>query len=313
MLQGLDVTESPRRTSALRTVWLDLGWLVVLVISLAFPLVVDALGKLSYAWSLAFWLIPILYLIPLFLTLTADGHGRRRRALSLTVGLIVGLGVVLDFLLGPLTLTFPGCVVDDGRYLYCLAGRVPIEEIFFYAFGPIAIVLVYAAADERWLKAYNPKDDLLNVKLLQISPPLVVTAVVAAAFLTIVWRVRGEFPTYATFLTAGALLPAIVLYRCIGRFVNWPAFAATTLYVTLTSVIWEVTLAVPRGWWGYEMRGMLAAIGAWSRPEPFPVEAAFVWVAATFSAVLTYEFFKAFMHHPSRSSRVALIGPPRGR
>ena len=75
-----------------------LGWLVVLVVALGFPFVVDALGRLTYAWSLAFWGIPILYLIPLFLTLTADGHGRRRRALMLTVGLIVGLGVVLDFL-----------------------------------------------------------------------------------------------------------------------------------------------------------------------------------------------------------------------
>ena len=307
------MTANSRLASAVRTVWLDLGWLVVLVIALAFPFVVDAFGKLSYAWSLAFWAIPILYLIPLFLTLTGGGQGRRRRALLLTVGLIVGLGVVLDFLLGPLTLTFPGCVVNDGRYLYCLAGRVPIEEILFYALGPIAIVLVYAAADERWLQAYNPKDDLLNVKLLQISPPLVVTAVAAAAGLAIVWLVRGVFPVYATFLSAGALLPAVVLYRCIGRFVNWPAFAATTLYVTLTSVIWEVTLAVPRGWWGYEMKGMLGSIGAWSRPEPFPVEAAFVWIAAPFSAVLTYEFAKAFMHHPSRSTRIALIGPPRGR
>lgn len=289
--------------------WLDLGWLVVLVLALAFPLVVDAFGALTYAWSLAFWGIPILYLIPLFLTLTAGGHGRRRRALLLTVGLIVGLGVVLDFLLGPLTLTFPGCVVNDGRYLYCLAGRVPIEEMLFYALGPMAIVLVYAAADERWLQAYNPKDELLNVRLLQISPPLVVTAIVAAAALVVAWLVRGQFPTYATFLTAGALLPAVVLYRCIGRFVNWPAFAATTLYVALTSVIWEVTLAVPRGWWGYEMKGMLGAIGPWSRPEPFPVEAAFVWLAAPFSAVLTYECAKAFMHHPSPSARVALLGP----
>ena len=304
------MTAPPPLASAVRTVWLDLGWLVVLIIALAFPFVVDAFGKLSYAWSLAFWVIPILYLIPLFLTLTGGGQGRRRRALLLTVGLIVGLGVVLDFLLGPLTLTFPGCVVNDGRYLYCLAGRVPIEEILFYALGPIAIVLVYAAADERWLQAYNPKDDLLNVKLLQISPPLIVTAVVVAAGLVIVWLVRGAFPTYAAFLSAGALLPAVVLYRCIGRFVNWPAFAATTLFVTLTSVIWEVTLAVPRGWWGYEMRGMLGAIGPWSRPEPFPVEAAFVWIAAPFSAVLTYEFAKAFMHHPSRSSRVALLGQP---
>ena len=172
----------PRLASALRTVWLDLGWLVVLVVALGFPFVVDALGKLTYAWSLAFWVIPILYLIPLVphadgrrawpatprpvADRRADRRARRRCSTSFSVRL---------------TLTFPGCVVNDGRYLYCLAGRVPIEEILFYALGPIAMILVYAAADERWLQAYNPKDDLLNVKLLQISPPLVVTAVVAAA------------------------------------------------------------------------------------------------------------------------------------
>ena len=33
------------------------------------------------------------------------------------------------------------------------------------------------------------------------------------------------------------------LYRTIGNLTNWPAFAVTTLWVILTSVIWEVTLA----------------------------------------------------------------------
>ncbi len=47
-----------------------------LVAALAFPFVVDSLGRLTYAWSRGFWVIPILYLIPLFLTLTADGHGQ---------------------------------------------------------------------------------------------------------------------------------------------------------------------------------------------------------------------------------------------
>ena len=57
------------------------------------------------------------------------------------------------------------------------------------------------------------------------------------------------------------------------------------------------------------MQGMLGAIGAWSHPEPFPIEAAFVWMAAPFSSVLTYEFAKAFIYHPSPSSRIALLGP----
>jgi hypothetical protein len=302
------LTAMRRVATVARTIWLDLGWLVMLVITLAVPLVLDTFGRLTYASSLAFWIIPIVYLLPLFLTLTTGDKQRLRRALWLTVVPIVVLGVILDFLIGHLTLKFPGCTLDDGRYVYCLDGRVPVEELLFYAMGPVAMVLVYAAADERWLSAYNPKDDLVDAKLLQISPPLVATAALAAAALSVVWFVRGTFPTYAVFLTAGAVLPAVFLYRAVGRFVNWPAFAVTVLYVALTSIIWEVTLAVPRGWWGYEMRGMLGAIGPWSRPEPFPLEAAFVWIAAPFSCVLTYEFAKAFMYHPSPSARVALRG-----
>jgi hypothetical protein len=291
-----------------RKLWLDLGWLIVLTITFGTTLVLDALGVLNYAWSLLLWGIPIAYLAPLFAMLTREGTGRRRKALLLTVVLIVTLGVVLDFLLGHLTLVFPGCETE-GKYLHCIGGEVPVEELLFYALGPVAIVLAYACADERWLAAYNPADDLLDVKLLQISPPIVLTALGAAIFLTVVWQIKGAFPTYATFLAAGSLLPSMFLYRAIGRLVNWPAFAVTTLYVALTSVIWEVTLALPRGWWGYKMEGMLAQINAWSSPHPFPVEAAFVWIAAPFSSVLIYEFAKAFMHHPSRSTRDALLGP----
>ena len=38
------------------------------------------------------------------------------------------------------------------------------------------------------------------------------------------------------------------LYRTIGTLTNRPAFAVTTLYVIVTSLIWEVTLAIPRQW-----------------------------------------------------------------
>jgi hypothetical protein len=285
---------------------MDLGWLIVLVATFATVLTLDAFGALTYFWSLLFWAIPIAYLMPLFLNLTREGSGRRRKALLLTTGMIVGLGVVLDFQLGDLTLVFPDCATS-AKYVYCIDGRVPVEELLFYAAGPVAIVLVYACADERWLKAYNPPDNLLDLKLLQVSPPLVFTAVASAIALALVWQAKGVFPTYATFLAAGALLPAIFLYRAIGSLVNWPAFAATTLYVAVTSVVWEVTLAVPRTWWGYRMEGMLGVITAWSLPHPFPIEAALVWMAAPFSSVLTYEFAKAFMHHPL-SSRDALLG-----
>ncbi len=300
----------------MRTFWLNLGWLVVLVVTFAVPLTLDAFTRLNYFTSLTMWLIPILYLWPTFAMLTANGTGRRRRALLATVALIVGLGVVLDFVIGFLTLRFPGCsdpnVAPTGRYLLCLPavnGRIPIEELLFYAMGPVAMVLVYACADERWLGKYNPPDDLVDLKLIQVSPRIAVVGAAGAVAALILWRINGTFPTYFAFLVAGAVLPAMFLYRSIGGLTNWPAFAVTTLYVILTSVIWEATLAIPRSWWGYEPSGMIGAtIAAWSRGESiFPIEAAVVWLFAPFASVLTYEFAKALTHHP-KPTRVALFG-----
>jgi hypothetical protein len=294
--------------------WLNLGWLVMLVVTVAVPLALDAAGRLTYFTSLAFWGIPILYLWPVFSTLTADGTGRRRRAMRYAAGTIVLLGIVLDFLLGFLTLRFPGCSEPAGSspYLWCLPavrGSIPIEELLFYALGPVVMVLVYACCDERWLSAYNPHDDLLDLKLIQPSPRLAMVAVIAAVMALVLWRVNGTFPTYFVFIAAGAVLPAMFLYRAIGHLINWPAFAVTTLYVIVTSLIWEVTLAIPREWWGYEPSGMMGVtIAAWSRGDAiFPVEAAAVWLFGPFSSVLIYEFAKALTHHPG-STRTALFG-----
>ena len=303
----------------MRTFWMNLGWLIVLIATVGAALGLDAAGRLTYFTSLVMWGIPILYLWPLFTVLTATGTGRRRRALGWTVATIVGLGVVLDFLIGHLTLRFPGCagVVGASPYVLCLpavGGRVPVEEVLFYAMGPVAMVLVYACADERWLSKYNPPDNLLDLKLIQVSPQLIGVAAAAALAALILWRVNGTFPTYFVFLAAGALLPAILLYRAIGALTNWPAFAATTLYVILTSVIWEVTLAIPRGWWGYQASGMIGVtISAWSRGDAiFPLEAAVVWIFAPFASILTYEFAKALTHHP-QSTAEALFGSATSR
>jgi hypothetical protein len=301
-----------------RTFWLNLGWLIVLVLTVAVALGLDAVGRLTYFTSLVLWGIPILYLWPVFSMLTASGTGRRRRALRWTVATIVVLGIVLDFLLGHLTLRFQGCSESGpDQYVLCLpavGGRVPLEELLFYAMGPIAIVLVYACADERWLSKYNPVDDLLNLKLIQPSPRLMIVAAIAAVTALVLWRINGTFPTYFAFLAAGALLPAIFLYRTIGNLTNWPAFAVTTLYVILTSVIWEATLAIPREWWGYQPSGMIGVtIAAWSRGDAiFPVEAAAVWIFAPFASILTYEFAKALTHHP-RSTKAALFGSAAAR
>src|ERR1700680_1681774 len=129
----------------IRTFWLNLGWLVMLVVTVAVPLGLDAAGRLTYFTSLTLWGIPILYLWPVFRVITADGTGRRRRALRWTAGTIVVLGIVLDFVLGYKALRFPGCSQPPGAslYVWCLPavrGKIPIEELLFYAMGPVAMV-----------------------------------------------------------------------------------------------------------------------------------------------------------------------------
>ena len=64
----------------MRTFWLNLGWLVMLVVTIAVPLTLDAFARLTYFTSLALWVIPILYLWPTFTMITAkaldDAVGR---------------------------------------------------------------------------------------------------------------------------------------------------------------------------------------------------------------------------------------------
>jgi hypothetical protein len=296
-----------------RSFLVDLGWLAVLIVTVAVPLALDASGRLTYFASLAFWAIPLLYLWPVFRRLTAAGHERRRRALLWSAGAIAGLGVVLDLLFGHLTFRFAGCGAPDSQYVGCVpgvGGPVPVEELLFYVMGPIVMVLVYACSDERWLARYHSDADRIDHALIRVSPRLVFAAAAAAVVALVAWRVNGTFPTYFVFLSAAAILPALFLYRAVGHLTNWPAVAVTTLYVLVTSVIWEVTLAIPRAWWGYEPSGMLGlTIPAWSRGEAiFPVEAAIVWLCAPLSCVLIYEFANALVHHAAPTTASALFG-----
>ncbi len=121
----------------------------------------------------------------------------------------------------------------------------------------------------------------------------------------------GPVPAYYTFLVVLALTPAILLFSRIREHVNWRAFGVTTLYVLLTSLIWEATLAVPRHWWGYKPSAMLGVyVNAWTREPswPFPIEAVFVWVACPFSCILTYEYVK-FRKYRANPAKPTFIHP----
>jgi hypothetical protein len=124
---------------AIRQILRDVGWLFVVIATFAVPFILDTYGRLTYLTSLTLWLVPILYLWPLFRSLTAKGRGRRRRALRTSVLTLLTFGALLDILVGHLTFRFSSCDV----YTYCIpgpSGMVPIEELLFYACGPAGLI-----------------------------------------------------------------------------------------------------------------------------------------------------------------------------
>jgi hypothetical protein len=104
------------------------------------------------------------------------------------------------------------------------------------------------------LSKYNPPDDLVDLKLIQVSPRVALVGAAGAAASVMLWLVNGTFPTYFAFLIGGAVLPAMFLYRSIGGLTELAGVRGHDALLILTSVIWEATLAIPRMWWGYQPR-----------------------------------------------------------
>jgi hypothetical protein len=277
----------------------DLVWLFVFAASWAAPIVIDEVAGVRYWHSLLIWAIPIAYLLPLFLRITDPG-AIRRRALWWSVGGITGLGIVLDFLVGGHVLVFQ-CEIP-GMYLACLPGngiRVPVEEVLFYLMAPIAMVLVYACCDAYWLAdpdAQMRRHNWGAGSLVRVRWSLVAIIGLCVAVAVVFYLATGRVASYFLFLTVSAIGPAALLYNALRHRVNWRAFALTTIYLVGTALMWEVTLAIPRAWWGYRHEQMLWTITAWSAGERIlPVEAVLVWICAPFSAILTFEFARAVM------------------
>ena len=94
------------------------------------------------------------------------------------------------------------------------------------------------------------------------------------------------FPAYFTIFSLWRSGPGGRLLSSVKKFINWRALGLTLFFILLISLLWEATLAVPYGWWGYQPRQMLGVfIGGWSG---LPVEAVCVWMAVTYGAVIVF-------------------------
>jgi hypothetical protein len=98
---------------------------------------------------------------------------------------------------------------------------------------------------------------------------------------------EAGFPGYFVFLVAGALGPSAGLLPSAMPVINWRALSLTLFVMLLTSLLWEATLGVPYGWWGFQDAETIGLrITAW---HGLPVEEICVWIAVTNTTVIVYE------------------------
>lgn len=264
-------------------------------------------ADLGYTKSLILFILPLVAMAIWFLW-----PGRRRtrhwRPFTYTIIFILLLWTALDVLLAHTFFVFPDSDAATGITIPGVGGGVPIEEVLFYILGSAFLVLAYIWTSEAWFPDKDLPDAEYNNKWLGytklINPWYLVYGVVAVALVVMVKKAglfgaeQGGFPWYFIYLILIIALPAAMLFNFEFQFVNLPAFLVTVMWILLIGVLWEVTLALPYGWWGYQSEAM---IGIFIRPwSDLPIEAAFLWAAAAWSNVAFYELFRIWFHRKAR-------------
>lgn len=261
----------------------------------------------GYTWSLSLFVLPVAVL--------AGWIWRRRqnpiqeRAFWITAVLIATTGVALDVFFGLTFFTFPnrgatlGVTFWGYSFTYGWQRTIPIEEIGFYAFGIVAVLLVYVWGDEFWFGAYNV-DDLPRpaTRFRQVVSFHVGSAVFGVGLFALGWLYKKfgahpyqeGFPGYFLFLTAVTITPSIVFFPVANPYINWRAFSLAFLFILLVSLFWEATIAVPYQWWGYQPGQMIGLM--LNGFSGLPVEASILWLGVTWATVIIYETIYTLLH-----------------
>jgi hypothetical protein len=265
----------------------------------------------GYTKSLLLFIVPIIVIG--FWLIPQEGVKISKKSFARTIAVLFPLGVSLDFFFARSFLTFCNPDATLGVKAPALGGGVPLEEYVFYLTGFVATLLMYIWFDEYWLAAYSVPSEAQErsqfERLLHFHPESLILAA-ALIGVAIVYRrhfaasTQG-FPGYFTFLVVVALAPSSALFPAALPVINWRAFSLTLFIILLTSLLWEVTLGVPYGWWGYRSDQMMGLrITAWN---DLPIEAVCVWIAVTYETVIVYEIIRRWQSS-GRRARQAFLG-----
>jgi hypothetical protein len=276
---------------------------------------IDVAGQhaspLGYTISLSLFVIPIL-VIGLWL-LPQSGKKIPQKAFWTTIAILFPLGAALDFFFATRFFVFPEPAATLGLFIPAWRGSVPVEEYIFYLTGFMAVLLLYLWLDEYWLCAYSVPSDVQGRtqyhRLVRFHPASLIVGLVLVGVAFVLRRLLQPdspgIPGYFIFIVITALGPSTLLLPSARPMINWRAFSLTLYIIALTSLLWEATLALPYGWWGYQRPQMIGlSILAW---DALPVEAVVVWLAVTFTTVITYETVKSWQAS-GKEAREAFFG-----
>jgi hypothetical protein len=267
------------------------------------PLVSDLAANPTprgYTWSLSLFIVPVIVLAS-WLSVRKESQ-IQRKAFWVTAALLAGCGVLLDVFFGLSFFTFVNREATLGLTFWGYSFQhgwqkvMPVEEIAFYVFGILAVLLVYVWGDEFWFGAYNV-DDLprRGIRFRQIVSLHPGSVIFGGVIFALGWFYKkfgphpfhDGFPGYFLFQVAITITPSILFFPVANPYINWRAFSLAFVFMLLVSLFWEATIAVPYQWWGYQPRQMLGLhLNGFCG---LPIEAALLWAGVTWATVIVYE------------------------
>ena len=121
----------------------------------------------GYTWSLSLFIVPVLVLAS---WVSLRKHNPiQKKAFWITAVLISGAGILLDVCFGLTFFTFVNREATLGftfwGWSFSLGWQkvIPVEEIGFYTFGILVVLLAYVWGDEYWFGAYNLDLSLIHI------------------------------------------------------------------------------------------------------------------------------------------------------
>ena len=261
----------------------------------------------EYTLSLLFWIIPV-FAIFTFLHLRRMLGQVQKKALYFNLIILSAIGFILDLIFARIFFIFPNPKMTLGINIEA----IPVEEFIFYLFGFWFIILLYVFCDEYFLLKYN-KDDRLYLNFARRIKGLIYfhknrKFIAVSVFCLILfialkqWFNPGRvfLPGYIMFLAVFAYFPYVFFWRITRSFLNKRALILVVIVTTLISIIWEVTLALPRGYWNYNHDYMIGIfIPVWSS---LPIEAVTVWIFSSL-IILSYEYTKIYLLRRTQQKR----------